>query len=250
MLHTKDSYEDDRDVEEPFLSDQSEKLTSKSSQKKFWREKYFFFGAVQILLVIIYTTTSILYIRSHRSQCVNSPNELSNLNVIYEPKTMVAFQDSPYIGSPSASTDRAWHDLMSKMTIRVTSRELERGNQSSVELPNGGHMAWLGVFHEMHCVKMLRQWKYRDHYYPNITSQEESHKSLHADHCLEMLRASAMCHADRSLTTFKWTKHQKPMLDTKRPPHICVNWDSLISSINDRLVSDDELARIRNPILP
>lgn len=65
---------------------------------------------------------------------------------------MVAFQDSPYTGSPSASTDRAWHDLMSKMTIRVTSQELERGNQSSVELPDGGHMAWLGVFHEMHCV--------------------------------------------------------------------------------------------------
>ncbi|KAH6675789.1 hypothetical protein B0J14DRAFT_699174 [Halenospora varia] len=250
MSHTKESYDYDGDVEEPFLGGKNEKHSSRNSQKKFLRQNLFFFGVVQILLIIINATISILYVRSHRSQCINSPNELSNLNVVYEPKTMVAFQDSPYTGSPSTSTDRAWHDLMSKMTIRVTSQELERGNQSSVELPDGGHMAWLGVFHEMHCVKMLRQWKYRDHYYPNITSQEESHKSLHADHCLEMLRASAMCHADRSLTTFKWTRHQKPMLDTKRPQHICVNWDFLMSSVNDRLVSDDELARIRNPTLP
>ena len=111
---------------------------------------------------------------------------------------------------------------------------------------------------------MLREWKYRDYYHPNITVDEEAHKSLHAgksqnsyktsleltcfsDHCLEMLRASSMCHADRSLTTFLWSKHEKPMLDSKRPPHICVNWDSLITSVKSRIVGADEAARIRNP---
>lgn len=39
------------------------------------------------------------------------------------------------------------------MTIRVSKHDLEKNNQSSVELPEGGgYLAWPGVYHELHCV--------------------------------------------------------------------------------------------------
>ena len=41
---------------------------------------------------------------------------------------------------------------MDDMVIRVSEEELSSRNQSSVKLPKGGHMAWLGVYHELHCV--------------------------------------------------------------------------------------------------
>ena len=41
---------------------------------------------------------------------------------------------------------------MGNMSIRVTKEELDAHGQTSVELPGGGYLAWLGVFHELHCV--------------------------------------------------------------------------------------------------
>lgn len=63
------------------------------------------------------------------------------------------FEKSPWSGLPSPSIDAAWHHLLEHTTIRVTAQELARSNQTSVELPEGGgYMAWLGVFHELHCI--------------------------------------------------------------------------------------------------
>ena len=39
------------------------------------------------------------------------------------------------------------------MSIRVSAEELEKINRTSVHLPEGGgFMAWLEIFHELHCV--------------------------------------------------------------------------------------------------
>ena len=57
-----------------------------------------------------------------------------------------------------------------------------------------------------------------------------------------------MCHADTSaLATFKWDKTDKPMLDTRRVPHRCVDWEEMLSSHKDRMVSHEEVARMVNP---
>jgi len=72
---------------------------------------------------------------------------------------------------------------MTNMSIRVTKEELDAHGQTSVALPGGGYLAWLGVFHELHCVKMLRQWSYREHYHPNITSHEHQHLMVHIGMC-------------------------------------------------------------------
>ena len=41
---------------------------------------------------------------------------------------------------------------MAPMNIRVSAEELQRSNQESVSLPGGGHLAWIGAFHQLHCV--------------------------------------------------------------------------------------------------
>ena len=80
------------------------------------------------------------------------------------------------------------------------------------------------------------------------SSDEFAHLSVHADHCIEMLRASALCHADGSLTTFKWSKNSlKPMLDLTRPSHTCVNWQVMTQSVVGRVVTQDEMDQMSNP---
>jgi Mycotoxin biosynthesis protein UstYa len=77
---------------------------------------------------------------------------MTDLQMRYKPTLFTPSQDSPFTGEPTREGDRAWHDLMENMTIRVSLDELKAGDQTSVALPEGGYMAWLGVFHELHCV--------------------------------------------------------------------------------------------------
>ena len=77
---------------------------------------------------------------------------LKDLFVKYESRLWTRFNESPFAGPPSPAVDEAWHDLMGNMSIRVTREELDQNHQTSVELPSGGYLAWLGMFHELHCV--------------------------------------------------------------------------------------------------
>ena len=70
------------------------------------------------------------------------------------------------------------------------------------------------------------------------------------DHCFEMLRQSAVCHADRSLTTFKWhPEKERPMFNASESVHWCVDWSIFTESFRNRVVSTKEIERLQNPFL-
>lgn len=69
------------------------------------------------------------------------------------------------------------------------------------------------------------------------------------EHCLDILRSAALCHGDTTLTTFGWADKSKPLLNTRPIDHRCVNWDRLISSVEDRVVRREELQVMTNPNL-
>lgn len=156
-------------------------------------------------------------------------------------------RDSPYIGQPGNISDGSWNNLFANMSIRVTEEELSSRGQSSVALPGGGYLAWLGVYHELHCVKVLRKMIYRDHFYPNTTQEEFENHQVHADHCVDMLRQALLCHGDmETLTTFVWDrKYNKPLLSPQRPLHTCLDWSSIMITIADRIVSEGELNQLQ-----
>ena len=57
-----------------------------------------------------------------------------------------------------------------------------------------------------------------------------------------------MCHGDTTLTTFRWDDEEKPMLNTKLVPHKCVDWKALMASVGDRVVSKEEIEKMKNPL--
>ncbi|CAG8961585.1 hypothetical protein HYFRA_00006119 [Hymenoscyphus fraxineus] len=201
-----------------------------------------------LTIIAGYTIMAIIILAKALPPAPTSLHPIPNLKFQYVAKAYTDFEISPFSGPPSPSVDGAWHELLEKTTLRVSKSELERSNQSSVEFPEGGgFMAWLGVYHELHCLKMLRQWNYREHYHPNITEKDRPHWDIHADHCIDVLRSAAMCHADTTLTTFGWLDQPKPMLNTRPIEHKCVDWNILMASVEDRVVSREEMAALTNP---
>ena len=172
---------------------------------------------IHITLCMTYTALSVLYIQSrnsghatsiHRAYCpfgfesikFTALVAIAGLEIRYHSSPYSDYVESPFAGPPSPRVDNAWHELLANISIRVSGAELKASNQTSVQLPEGGgYMAWLGVYHELHCIvgrqtsipminiglnsttqKMLRQWNYREHYHPNISEEERTHWDIHA----------------------------------------------------------------------
>jgi hypothetical protein len=93
---------------------------------------------------------------------------------------------------------------------------------TSVQVKDGGYIASLGVYHELHCLGRLRYTLYST----NITQtnnvlftehlgNSQVNAPVHCklrpdnkiDHCLEVLRISAMCRVDLSVYTFTWSEN-------------------------------------------
>ena len=68
----------------------------------------------------------------------------------------MSLRDSPYAGPPNPEIDYAWEALLETMNTRVSKEELQAHGQVSIQLPEGGFLAWLGVYHQLHCIVSFR----------------------------------------------------------------------------------------------
>ncbi|KAI1213248.1 uncharacterized protein F4807DRAFT_449920 [Annulohypoxylon truncatum] len=138
---------------------------------------------------------------------------------------------SVYSGPPSAENENAWQDLLTPMYFKATREEMLRGEQpleNGTQLTGGGYLATLGVYHELHCLRQLRLYLYRDYYYANLTSTQDEYLHKHLDHCLEALRIAIMCHGSTALYTFAWESSNPGRPTTKSNSRsVCVKWTSI-----------------------
>lgn len=194
-----------------------------------------------ILLILTYTSSFAYLTRkswnptSSKSDTYYSPAESA---IAYMTKTVDGLAtDSIFAGDPSPELDHAWHNLLTNINLRLSTEEMQRLNQTSLELSNGsGYLGTLGVYHELHCLKRTRKWIYRDYYYPNITRLEHLEHEKHVEHCLELLRQAVICKGDVSVTPFKWLGNTLEPTTKEGILHRCVDWDRLAGWAHERAV--------------
>ncbi|EAU30959.1 conserved hypothetical protein [Aspergillus terreus NIH2624] len=69
----------------------------------------------------------------------------------------------------------------------------------------------LEVFHQLHCVNLIRQYTYLDYYSrpenrpPSFTDSNHTLR-LHIDHCIDMLRQVVQCQGDAGIVTSSWVE--------------------------------------------
>lgn len=133
---------------------------------------------IHLALVVLYSTITALILTFSRKSCqtiytdgrfssyrylkrgklTNNTHTapIKNLRLQYKTTSFTDLVDSLYMKKPSPNTDAAWEYLLENMNIRVSAEELNHRNQTSVELTEGGgYLAWLDVFHELHCIVSL-----------------------------------------------------------------------------------------------
>ncbi|KAF2846518.1 hypothetical protein T440DRAFT_510833 [Plenodomus tracheiphilus IPT5] len=145
---------------------------------------------------------------------------------------------NPFSQPPGPELDEAWHGLLAGMNIVVSSKWLDEFGTSSVRLADGsGVLGQLGVYHELHCLKKLKHWNYRAHYYEHLADVELKEEEIHVEHCLEWLRIAALCRSDITLTTFQWEGVNGSRLATEYPiPRQCVDSARVLQWSEDRAI--------------
>lgn len=63
-------------------------------------------------------------------------------------------------------------------------------------------IAQVDVFHQIHCLNMIRQELHFEYYYSNTPMTLM--RKTHAQHCLYMLLQSIICTADLGIITYNW----------------------------------------------
>ncbi|OJJ50736.1 hypothetical protein ASPZODRAFT_126660 [Penicilliopsis zonata CBS 506.65] len=123
---------------------------------------------------------------------------------------------SIYRQDPSPEVDAAWHRIANINPIAMNADEVRRnGYDPSIvaEWPAeygfgpGAFVGRLDVFHELHCLDLLRREAHYEHYYPEWPKSEggapEDHR-VHISHCVYSLLQSLMCSASTDPFIHYW----------------------------------------------
>jgi len=229
----------DRTSEEmPFLADQEKDFftTSKRpSRRDKWAHLLPYSGVLNITLLLALLATWIL--QRHDSDKAYIPNE------IYSPaQSAVEYQTVVFSGGlrgdkskfqgSSSDVDAQWDELYNQVLISQITAE------SAAKLPNATtpftndtshYIVELDVFHQLHCLNMLRKLSYPDIYKIDLISgsEEAADNIYHMEHCYEQLRQSLQCSSDISTIYWEWSEKKQKMFGNVRTTHTCKNFEKI-----------------------
>ncbi|RDA95314.1 hypothetical protein CP533_3531 [Ophiocordyceps camponoti-saundersi (nom. inval.)] len=112
-------------------------------------------GVLVILAILLWRQTR------HNDGCISVKDKSwspVNRFVKYETNDRLAptyQRHSVYSGIPTDEQDKAWDTLIEPTFFNVSREELQRAGESMeevVEASDGGYLAALGVYHEIHCL--------------------------------------------------------------------------------------------------
>ena len=173
--------------------------------------------------------------------------------------------ENQFRGEPREELDKAWQSytkcwssLRQKLTphpnqmsdthLRVSEAELRNANRTGVSLNDekGGYLATIDVFHELHCLNVIREQVYRQHY---PTKHSVRDQLMHTDHCIDTLRQTLMCHGDDALVSFFWKPDHRWPWPNFAIDHECRNWDALLEWAETRRIPSVKGPIIKHPTL-
>ncbi|KAI1177469.1 hypothetical protein F4777DRAFT_596650 [Nemania sp. FL0916] len=234
--------------EEDGLHDTREQL----STKQHWIQRVSITTNVVLLVLCVFLSFRVFLSSECNSGKRTEDTTTSQVIESYSPaNSVIEYQynsiilnDTEFLGRPGKQWENAMHEILSGTLIRLSEDEMKLHDARSIPLKDGGYAAGLGIGHNLHCVKKIKQFLFREIIYPNLSPGQAEFDELqfHADHCLDFLRQNVMCHLDYTLYSLYWGDQDPPALYHRYPQkQKCVNWDKVHGWMLDRAASSDML---------
>ncbi|KAI1368518.1 hypothetical protein F5Y08DRAFT_267010 [Xylaria arbuscula] len=144
--------------------------------------------------------------------------------------------EGPFIGKGD-DVDAKW-DYISALGDTMISHEemtslgLDPNSSLKITDPRNGKPGYrvaIEVFHQLHCLNLLRQNVYKDYYAPlgGDTSAPLMDLRGHLDHCIDALRQFVMCQGDVGVFSFNYPFNDGDPWPDYSTPHTCRNFESI-----------------------
>ncbi|KAH8818940.1 hypothetical protein DL96DRAFT_1622467 [Flagelloscypha sp. PMI_526] len=169
--------------------------------------------------------------RSHPSPLPDGQLFYSPANDVLE-KIPIVFQsadpgisETKYQGSPSSELDALWEDLYGFGISKITAKEQSQMVNSTEKILVGGtpkYIVQLAVFHQLHCINMLRM-KLSPDYYTGHGLMDNDHLS----HCIDSLRQAVSCSADVTPLVWQWSEPHNRYMGRLNVVHSCRNFEAV-----------------------
>ncbi|CAL1712108.1 unnamed protein product [Somion occarium] len=156
----------------------------------------------------------------------------------YQPKTFdMGFGRSKtiYQGEPSEEVDSAWLDLYNVFGLsKIPKWQARLLPNKTLPIPGDeqNYAVGLAVFHQLHCLNMIRQGLYPEYYRDPVTGSIAGFPAEewpdHVSHCLDNIRQSIMCASDISLIVWQWFEEDNRASIMMNTVHSCRNFDNIV----------------------
>ncbi|KAF4867812.1 Oxidase ustYa [Colletotrichum siamense] len=222
-------------------SHQYSKIAQEETQgqhhERHWVKRYWDRGKVHIIYTLLLVFVAVV---SNNASRLNSGSALygeeplrGEMRLKTAPRTFLL--DLNYAMPPSPKVDKAWSSLLP-----------ERGG-FFIHPKIAPKESCLAVFHQIHCLDMLRRALYETR--PDIMNQgenksstassnhgkrdktteiNEAHDMYHLGHCFDLLRQAIMCKPDLTIEIANTTLNGVTGFGTE---HQCINWEELMNWI-------------------
>ena len=148
--------------------------------------------------------------------------------------------DNPsiYRQEPSPEVDAAWVELELIRAIPISADDVVRlGKDPSIaaRFPEDigfgpdAYMAQIDVFHQIHCVNVLRRLSVKalNHTKLDLSPSRLKLQELHISHCSYILLENLMCNANVDLITFNWMETQERPFPDFNIKHQCRDFETV-----------------------
>jgi hypothetical protein len=143
-----------------------------------------------------------------------------------------------YRQPPSPEVDAAWEKISVLGAIGITEQDVKRvGKDPSIsvtapgswELGEKNYLAYVDVFHQIHCLDTLRKAAHYDYYHRGTFGVEGPTNGYwaHVQHCTYMLLQTLQCHADVDVFTYTWVEGQDHPYPDFSANHQCRDFDAV-----------------------
>ncbi|KAF8993370.1 hypothetical protein BDQ17DRAFT_1312361 [Cyathus striatus] len=238
-------------------------LSSTVRVGRFERKGFFFNICLRelfFLVVIVLQSIALVITLSSRISTANLASTIcpkSGESLLYSPaQRAVEYEVKSFTSGREHKTiyqglsddvDRAWGELYNHTILKIPKSEaaLLPNKTYPIKEEPGYYIAGLDVFHQLHCLNLVRRALNKDHYPNDVHLTEE-----HISHCVDSVRQSLMCNADISVNVWQWSDEVKGVVGYSTQAHSCKNFNKLLDWARDhrlhhwidtRFYIDDEL---------
>ncbi|KAH8894624.1 hypothetical protein GQ53DRAFT_744732 [Thozetella sp. PMI_491] len=140
-----------------------------------------------------------------------------------------------YQGAPSDEVDQKWSDLYDMgNTLLDKDQAMLIPNKTILfpHDPNHRYLVNLDVFHQLHCLNLIRQAFHPEYYKPHNPGPHAGDEDgllgpSHISHCIDSIRQSLMCNADISVMNWVWNERKGQNQPIGQNYHTCRRFDKI-----------------------